>query len=105
MDRKSLEDDLKKLVAILRAEGIVVDKLFLFGSHARGEAVRGSDIDLLLISRSFSRFSFWERAKTMGRIIRRHPRPYEILMMTDKEFRASRFASEIADEGLEIRVH
>jgi predicted nucleotidyltransferase len=104
MGRKTIEKDLKNLVAALKAEGIAVDKLFLFGSYARGKAVRGSDIDLLLISRSFSRTSLWDRAKVMGRIIRRHPEPFEVLMMTEKEFRASRFASEIAGQGLEIRV-
>ena len=104
MGRKTIEKDLKNLVAALKAEGIAVDKLFLFGSYARGKAVRGSDIDLLLISRSFSRTSLWDRAKVMGRIIRRHPQPFEVLMMTEKEFRASRFASEIAGQGLEIRV-
>jgi predicted nucleotidyltransferase len=104
MGRKDLEKDLRELLAAIQAEGIAVGKLFLFGSHAHGFATRGSDIDLLLVSRSFSQVSMWDRAQIMGRIIRRHPRPYEVLMMTEKEFRASRFAMEVAGQGREIRV-
>lgn len=38
----------------LKESGIAVEKAYLFGSHARGHADEGSDIDVAIISRNFS---------------------------------------------------
>ena len=39
--------------AQLEAMGIRVERAILFGSHARGEAKDGSDIDVLIVSSDF----------------------------------------------------
>jgi predicted nucleotidyltransferase len=38
----------------LNENGLRVEKAYLFGSHARGNAREGSDIDIAVISKSFS---------------------------------------------------
>jgi predicted nucleotidyltransferase len=43
-------------VAILKEAGIEIDKAFLYGSYARGEATEESDIDIMLVSRAFDTY-------------------------------------------------
>ncbi len=43
-----------QFIAALQARGIEVQHAYLFGSHARGHARRGSDIDLAVISPDLS---------------------------------------------------
>jgi hypothetical protein len=38
----------------------------LFGSHARGEAREGSDIDLIVVSADWSRYNMRERLELLG---------------------------------------
>jgi len=40
-------------IQIVRQNKIVVEKVFLFGSHARGTATEDSDIDIAIISSNF----------------------------------------------------
>lgn len=42
-----------KYLTELRNNGLVISKVFLFGSHAYGEPTKDSDIDLLIISPQF----------------------------------------------------
>jgi predicted nucleotidyltransferase len=104
MYSRILENEVKNLAVELRNAGIAVEKVILFGSRLKGRSAPESDIDLLIVSRSFSRYSLWQRAKIMGRIIRRNPRPFEVLMMTNREYQGSRFAAVISREGREIHV-
>ncbi len=104
MDRRILENEVKGLAQELGKAGIAVEKIILFGSRYKGRPAPESDIDLLIVSGSFSKYSLWQRAKIMGRIIQRNPRPFEVLMMTQREYRGSRFAALVSREGREIHV-
>ena len=44
----------KKLLDELKAANIRIEKAFLFGSHARGNPGKWSDIDVALVSPDFS---------------------------------------------------
>jgi hypothetical protein len=46
--------------------GIRVDRAILFGSHARGEAKDGSDIDVLIVSSDFEALNTRERMEQLG---------------------------------------
>ncbi len=46
--------------------GIRSERILLFGSHARGEAREGSDIDLIVVSPDWARLSRRERLETLG---------------------------------------
>jgi len=52
MSEKKVEDIIKSYVSLLRHSGISVEKVFLYGSYARGEAGHESDIDIMLVSDS-----------------------------------------------------
>lgn len=49
----SVVESVKKYLGLLRAEGLDVSFGVLFGSFARGEADKWSDIDLLVVSPRF----------------------------------------------------
>lgn len=50
MDQQEVIDILRKYIYILKQEGIGIDRAFLYGSYASGEANAESDIDVLLVS-------------------------------------------------------
>ena len=59
MARKRIPQKVRKEIsdylAVLKSDGFKVSKVFLFGSFARGEQKRWSDIDLCIISSDFKR--------------------------------------------------
>lgn len=44
---------IKLFLASIRKQGIVIDKAYLFGSHAKGNATSESDIDVCIVSPRF----------------------------------------------------
>ncbi len=50
MDKFEIINQLKQYILLLSAEGIVVNKAFLFGSYSNNTASEDSDIDLLIVS-------------------------------------------------------
>lgn len=54
-------------------EGVKVDAIVLFGSHARGDAGPGSDIDIAVMSRSFGKNRFKEGCFVNRHAFRVHP--------------------------------
>ena len=64
--RPEITDIVARDCAQLRALGIRVDRAILFGSHARGEAKDGSDIDVLIVSSDFETLNTRERLEQLG---------------------------------------
>lgn len=50
MVRGEIIETLERYIRLLRAEGILVDKAFLYGSHLSGTANEESDIDLMIVT-------------------------------------------------------
>lgn len=50
MAKREIVELLKKYVFILRSEGIVVDKAFLYGSYLSNTANEDSDIDIMIVT-------------------------------------------------------
>jgi predicted nucleotidyltransferase len=59
------------------------DRIYLFGSHVRGEAHSGSDIDLLIIGPS--RIPRPHRGKHVAAVLRRFPSKFDLLFFTTEE--------------------
>ncbi|MDW8359185.1 MAG: nucleotidyltransferase domain-containing protein [Candidatus Caldarchaeum sp.] len=53
-------ENVRKLVEEL-SKTVKVEKVFLFGSYARGTWLRTSDVDLIIVSRDFEGMSFGRR--------------------------------------------
>jgi predicted nucleotidyltransferase len=79
------EKIIKQYCEQLKKMGIVVEQTILFGSHARGEAREGSDIDLVIISSAFKNMSTRERLELLGIAAARLWQPIEALGYTPEE--------------------
>ena len=61
MVKKEILNKLKRFKALLEKEGIPVEKMFLYGSYARGTAHKDSDIDVCVVSKIFGKDRMEER--------------------------------------------
>lgn len=88
---------------------IKISKVILFGSHARGEQGKYSDIDLIILSPDFKKIEFMDRLVLLSRLRRgmRRSAPMDILGYTSEEFRKlsreSVVLGEAKKEGVVIK--
>ncbi|OGI78108.1 hypothetical protein A3C57_01805 [Candidatus Nomurabacteria bacterium RIFCSPHIGHO2_02_FULL_33_12] len=60
---KSIKNSIAKYKKRLIKEGIIFDKVILFGSYAKGNANLYSDIDIAIVSKYFGKNNFKEMSK------------------------------------------
>ncbi len=70
--------------------GVTPHKILLFGSYKDGNPREDSDIDLIVISRDFSRMNLRERLELLGLASGRVFEPIEALGYTEEEAKDSR---------------
>jgi len=66
-----------------------ITRIILFGSRARGDALKNSDYDIMLVSPDFEGKHFTERASEVLRTLTTHF-PLDLLCYTPKEFEEKR---------------
>ncbi|MFB6246644.1 MAG: nucleotidyltransferase domain-containing protein [Candidatus Pacearchaeota archaeon] len=90
MDKKAILEKIKDKLS----ERICVEKVFLFGSRARGDYTEGSDYDLAIISPDFEDISFGERQKIVKPAIREilPDSPIEAICYTPEEYKKGKKA-------------
>jgi len=80
----------KYLEERLRSAGLSDVRVILFGSHAAGTAREGSDIDVAIISPSFTGKGIFERARMTQdaelQAMRRFLVPFDVLTLTPEEY-------------------
>ncbi|MFZ5516486.1 MAG: nucleotidyltransferase domain-containing protein [Candidatus Zhuqueibacterota bacterium] len=82
---------------------IRVEQLILFGSHAGGTAREDSDIDLVVISPSFSGKTYWERIDILSEAIYKVFAPIEASAFTPDEWKSGKsLLSDYAKNGVLI---
>lgn len=90
----------------LKALGISVKKIILYGSHAVGNAREDSDMDLVVVSEDFKNMDIWERLCLLGRARIGIRRPMEIMGFTEEELESEDSDNFIKDEvkskGVEV---
>jgi len=59
-------DIIKSYLEVLKRKGIPIQKVYLFGSQAKGTARNDSDIDLLIISPVFSGMPYGSAGKSLA---------------------------------------
>jgi predicted nucleotidyltransferase len=82
------------------------DAIFLFGSHARGEAGPDSDLDFLVVV-SASPYARYTRSVEARRLVGDIPAPKDILVLTRQEWEAEQrvvcsLASAVLREGIKL---
>jgi predicted nucleotidyltransferase len=82
-----VSDDLLSQMAQVIVQEVEPERIILFGSHARGDARAGSDVDLLVIEREgFGKQRSRRReAALLWRALARFPVPKDILVYSQEE--------------------
>jgi predicted nucleotidyltransferase len=82
--------------------GLNISKIILFGSQAKGNQTKESDIDLVIISDDFKEKNIFERANITKdaeiKTIKKFLIPFDIVTLTPEEFESSLFF-EYTKEG------
>lgn len=96
------EDHIRKVVdqyvRLLADEGISVERVILYGSFARGTAHDGSDIDLVVISKDFEKFSPLDLLTFLSRVAWKCDDPLEVLGYTPDDVKGREGKSILWDE-------
>jgi len=103
--RPEITDIVARYCAQLTALGIRVERVILFGSHARGEAGDGSDIDLLIVSSDFATLNTRERLEQLGTAAARLWQPIEAIACTPAELvhvEPATLLEEIVQTGVQV---
>jgi len=86
----------------LRKSGITISKAYIFGSYAKGQADRWSDIDIAIVSPQIGEDRFEERVKLTRMAIsvddRLEPLPFNPKTFNDDD----PFVKKIKNEGLAV---
>ena len=95
---------IRKFLRVLRDNKYRVEKAFLYGSYAKGNYHRDSDIDIVVISKDFTGNRFRDSLRLLklcrGIDLRIEPMPYRPEDFTD----ADPLVLEVKTSGKEIRV-
>jgi predicted nucleotidyltransferase len=99
MDKK-ISKTLKEFKSALEAMGIRVDQIIVFGSYAKGNAKKDSDIDVAVISDDFKRMNLLKRLETIGLALAKAKimEPIEAIGYTKKEFDLKGKGTFVGDE-------
>lgn len=95
---------LKKFKSVLSRK-IRVEKMILYGSRARGDALKQSDVDVLLISKDFQGIPFLERMYQSSKLWK-YKIPLEMFCYTPEEFarkkKENSYMKMILKEGVPV---
>lgn len=75
----------RKYVLALRENGVQVQQVLLYGSHARNQAHRDSDIDIIILSENFTDKNLLERLQILGMARRNVPEQVQAYGFTPQE--------------------
>ena len=90
MDQDAVLGTVRQFKQALESIDIKVEQLILYGSHAAGTAREDSDIDVVVISPSFSDKSYWQRIDILTEAIYKVFAPIEASAFTPEEWKAER---------------
>jgi len=78
--------------------------MILYGSHANGTAREDSDIDVVVVSPSFSGKSYWERIDLLTEAIYRVLAPIEASAFTPEEWESDKsLMVDFARNGVRVQ--
>jgi uncharacterized protein len=90
MGQDAVLKTIKEFKEALESNNIHIERLILYGSHAAGMAREDSDIDLVVISPSFSGMSYWARIDALSEAIYLVSAPIEASAFTPEEWNSEK---------------
>lgn len=104
MGKREVIESLRKYVKLLNAEGISVNKAYLFGSYSNNTASESSDIDVLIVSDNFDENDDITVGKiwSLTRKVNTKIEPFLIGVRKFREDNTSPLISLIKANGIEI---
>jgi uncharacterized protein len=96
-----------RYIANLKALGVPVERIYLFGSQAGHDAGEDSDVDLAVVSPLFEKMSLWDRAGFLGKAAWDIRYPIDALGFSPSQVRKAApgtLLNHIIKNGIEI-VH
>jgi len=90
MGQDAVLKTIRQFQEALESINIRVDQLILYGSHALDAAREDSDIDVVVISSSFSDKSYWERIDILTEAIYKVFAPIEASAFTPEEWKSEK---------------
>ena len=104
MDQDSALKTVRQFKKALESIDIQVEQLILYGSHAAGTAREDSDVDVVVISPSFSNKSYWQRIDILTEAIYRVFAPIEASAFTPEEWKAEKsLIVDYARNGVSVK--
>ena len=101
--RREIENLISQFAHNLRAMGIDVYKIFLYGSYAKGSPKGYSDIDVAVVSPSFRKLDIFERQEILSKAHHNFAEPIEPIGLTPEQVDKKKgFAREILETGVLI---
>jgi predicted nucleotidyltransferase len=101
MGQNAVLEIIQRFRQALESINIRVEQVILFGSHAAGNAREDSDIDLIVISPSFSGKNYWERVDLLTEAIYKVFAPIEASAFTPDEWDSeTSLMSDYAQNGV-----
>ncbi len=100
MDKRAVIEILERLRREIENRGVKLQRVILYGSHAAGTSMKGSDIDVVIISSDFATKTYWERIDILAEAIYEIFAPIEAVAMTPEEWeRGDSAVVEFARKG------
>jgi len=100
--KNSIRRIIKTYIGVVAKNNIKIEKVYLFGSYARGTALKDSDIDIAIVSKDFSGDRFADRRRVVP-LRRKIDRRLEPMPYTPDNFKENDpLVVEILSNGIEI---
>jgi len=106
MAQREVIEILKQYCSLLNTSGIPIERAFLYGSYAKNEAHKDSDIDILLVSKLFDcdddelKIKAWSFTRKVDTRIE----PYTVGLSHFLKDDASPLLQQIKLDGIEIEI-
>lgn len=102
---KKTDSKLKNFVKKVK-EKYKVEKMILFGSRARGDNLKNSDYDVIIVSDDFKKTFFTKRISNILKFWNNYPLEIEPICYTQEEFNKKKnqigIVKKAVEEGIEI---
>lgn len=105
--RQEIKKIIKQYTNELQKMGIIVERVLIYGSYAKGHPREDSDIDLLIVSNDFKGKNLRERLEILGLAAGRIFEPIEAMGYTEDEIISKEeggFSDEVVSNGVAITL-